>query len=71
MDTTSFPPDSLYARLHGNAAARTTPILIPRHLAGDWSPGAGSEGRKDARAKWIAAGVVLAIALLAAAFVLA
>lgn len=70
MNTTPFPPSSLYVRLHGTAPDRTNPILIPRDLASAWTPGVGAEERHDPRVKYGAAAVVLLVAVAAAAFVL-
>ena len=70
MDTASFPPNSLYVRLHGSAPDHANPIPIPRELAATWTPGAGTEERHDPRAKYGAAVVVLLAAVAAATFVL-
>jgi len=71
MDTASFPPDSLYARLHDAAPADTTPILIPRDLAATSSAEAGSEGAHEPGIKYVAAAMVLLVAIAGAAFILA
>ena len=71
MNTTSFPPDSLHARLHGTAPARAAPIPIPRDIAVAWSPQAISVERHDPRVKYVSAAIVLFVAIAAAAIVLA
>ena len=71
MNATSFPPNSLYARLHGTAPDHTTSIPIPRDLATAWSPGTGSEARHDPSVKYGAAAIVLVVAIGVAVFVLA
>ena len=71
MNTTSFPSNSLYVRLHGTASAGANPIPIPRDLAVAWSPGVGSDRQHDPRVKYVAAAIVLVVAIVAAAFVLA
>jgi len=71
MNTTSFPPNSLYVRLNGTAPSRTAPIPIPRELGAAWSPEAGSDGRRDTCVKWVAATIVLFVAVAAVALVLA
>ena len=71
MDTPTYPPSSLYVRLHGTAPARATPIPIPRDIAAAWAPEPGTDERHDRRVQYGAAAIVLIAAIVAAALVLA